>query len=102
MNNPFSSVGDLVKMQKQASEMQKKLQAQRHSGKSKKGRVEIVIDGTQKILDIKIDDMLLSTEYKDELIEGIKEAMQDASKQMQKAMAKDFDMGTLRSMFASK
>ena len=89
---------DLMQLQKEAKEMERKMREQRHKGKSKKELVEIVIDGTQNIVDISIDDMLLSVENKESLINNIKEAFGDAQKAAQRAMAATMDLDKIKSM----
>lgn len=98
MANPFSTAKDLIQLQREAKDMEKKMKQERYKGKSKKELVEITIDGTQQIVDITIDDMLMHTDTKDSLINNIKEAFVDAQKNAQKAMASSLDMDKIKSM----
>lgn len=99
MNNPFSNVKDLIALQREAKEMEKKMKEQRFHGKSKKDLVEVVVDGTQSIISLSIDDMLLSPQMKESLVGQLKEALTDAQKALQKSMASSMDMDKLKSMF---
>lgn len=98
MKNPFSTAKDVYQMQKELKDMEKNMKVQRYKGKSKKELVEIVIDGTQAIIDIKIDDILLSIDTKESLINNIKEAFINAQKSAQKAMSSTLDMDKIKSL----
>ncbi|MFC1687949.1 YbaB/EbfC family nucleoid-associated protein, partial [Patescibacteria group bacterium] len=47
----------------------------------------VVIDGNQEILSIEIDPELLNPEQKEKLEKGIKEAVNDAMKKIQRTIA---------------
>ena len=98
MNNPLNAARDLYALQKEAKEMEKKMKEQRHKGKSKKDLVSITIDGTQAIIDISIDDILMEVGQKESLVNNIKEAFVDAQKNAQKAMASSMDLDQIKSM----
>ena len=98
MANPLGQIGDLYKLQKEARKMQKDMKGKTVSGYSKNEDVEIVIDGTQEILEIGISDELLNPERKKDLTKGIIQAMKDAQKKLQKDMMKDFDMSKIKGM----
>ena len=98
MNNPLSTAKDLFQLQREAKEMEKKMKEQRYRGKSKKGLVEVVIDGTQDIIDMTIDDILMNVESKESLVRNIQESFADAQKAAQKAMASNMDLDKIKSM----
>lgn len=98
MKNIFGQMGDLYKLQKEARKMKKEMQQVSISGYSKNEDIEIVIDGTQEILEIGIEDELLTLEKKDYLIKGLKQAFKDAQNKLQKQMAKDMDVDKLKSL----
>ena len=101
MKNPLElakMAKDGLALQKEAREMEEKMREQRHKGKSRKGLVEIVIDGTQDIIDITIDDLLLSVENKQSLIKNIKEAFGDAQEAVKKSMIANLDMDKIKAM----
>lgn len=102
MANLFGQLGDLYKMQKDARAMQKKMKQVSVSGLSKNEDVEIIIDGTQAIIEMGIDDKLLDASLKTHLIKSIKEAMQDAQKKLQKKMMEDFDISDLKNMLSQQ
>jgi len=98
MQNPIGQIKDLYRLQKEARQMQRQMRAVKISGMSDDELIEIIIDGTQEIQDIFIDNELLSVDRKNDLIKGIKHAMKDAQKKLQKEMMKDIDIGKMKSM----
>lgn len=101
MANILNQVGDLYKLQKEARQMQKEMKKISISGYSKNEDVEIVMDGTQEVQEIGIDDSLMSIENKSKLEKAIIEAFKDAQKKLQKEMAKDMDLDKIRGMLGS-
>ena len=98
MANPFGQMKDLYKMQKEAKEMQKKLQAIQITGTSKDGGVTIFMNGAQEFEDIKLSDEMLELCDQDRLRKGMKEAFKDFQKKLQKRMMQDLDIDSLRGM----
>ena len=94
----FNNLKDLYKMQKEAKEMQKKLRMQIISGESKDGSVKIFMNAAKEFEDIKIADNLMDPDMLDLLKKRMKEAFADLDKKLQKEMAKQFDMDSLRGM----
>ena len=99
MANPFGQAKDLYRLQKEAKQMQKKMQAIKIVAESKDGKVRLFMNGAQEFEDIDIDDSLLSPDMLEALKKGFKEAMKDYQKKLQKEMMKDLDMDSLKSMF---
>ena len=59
-NMDFSKMGDMIKdMQENAGKMQEDLKNKRYSAKSGGGIVEVIVNGTEEVIDINIDDSLL-------------------------------------------
>ncbi len=98
MANMFSQAKDLYKMQAEARAMQKKMKQIEIAGYSKDELVEVRINGVNEINEIEIDDELLSPKKKRKLIKGIKQAIKDANKKLQKEMVKDMDLDKIKSM----
>ncbi len=96
MANPFGAVKDIYKLQKEAKKMQEEMKQLMVTGESKKGLVKVTLNGIQELVDINIDDELLTD--KTELKKHIKEAFGEAQKHLQKEMAKGMDMDKLKSM----
>jgi DNA-binding protein YbaB len=98
MNNPLGMAKDLFQLQREAKEMEKRMKEQRFHGKSKKDLITVTIDGTQNIIDMKVDDLLMSPDMKESLVNNMKEAFADAQKNAQKAMASSMDLDKIKSM----
>lgn len=90
--------GKLLKMQKEAKQMQKKLRERRISGASKDERVKVFMNAAQEFEDIFIDDSLLEEDGLDRIKKGMKEAFKDYQKKLQKEMMKDMDLDQLKGM----
>lgn len=96
MANPFGQVKDLYKLQKEAKRMQEEMKQILVTGESKKSLVKVTLNGAQELVDISMDDELLTD--KAELKKHIKDAYADAQKRLQKEMAKGMDMDKLKGM----
>lgn len=94
----FGQAKDLLKLQKEAREMQKKMKQLRVVGESDDERVKITVNGTQEVEDIEIADDLMNIDSKKDLIKGVKAALKDSQKKLQKEMMKDMDISQLRNM----
>ena len=87
--------GELLKMQSEARKMQKKMRERKITGESRDGLLKIYMNGAQEFEDIQINE--------DMDIDGIKrrmkEAFKDYQKRLQKEMAQDMDLDSLKNMF---
>ena len=97
----FNQMKDLYKLQKEAREMQKKMHGVKVVGVSDDEKVKVSMDGTQEIEEIEINDELLSIDNKRWLIKGIKEALKDAQKRLQRELAKDMDLNKIKGMLGA-
>lgn len=66
------------------------------------GKIGVVMDGNQKILSIDIDDSLLSPDNKKRIEDGIKEAIENAMKKLQRIMMQKMKSGDLEMPDMSK
>ncbi|MFH1426168.1 MAG: YbaB/EbfC family nucleoid-associated protein [Candidatus Kerfeldbacteria bacterium] len=66
------------------------------------GKIGIVMDGNQKILSIDIDDSLLNPENKKTIESGIKSAIEEAMKKLQRIMLQKMKAGELEMPDMSK
>lgn len=87
-------------MQSEAKKMQKQLREKKISGESKDGSLKIYMNGAQEFEDIYMDDQLLESEDIDLIKKRMKEAFKDYQKKLQKQMAQDMDLDSLKSMFS--
>lgn len=98
MAGAFNKLKDLYKLQKEAREMQKQMKTIKISGLSKDEHVEIIIDGTQEIMEVHISDDVMSVDKKRDLEKEIKQAMEEAQKLLRKEMSKNMDLDKLKGM----
>lgn len=101
MSTPFGQMKDLYKMQKKAKQMQNKLREKVLSGESKDGLVRVHLNAAQEFVDMFIDESLLSPEQVDKIYQDFKEAFKDYQKKLQKEMAKDFDLDSIKGMLGN-
>ena len=83
----FNKIKDLKNLRDQANQMKQMLAQESVSTDAVHGKITIVMDGNQEILSIDINPELLSPDNKEKLEQGIKEALGDAVKKVQKLMA---------------
>ena len=77
----------------QAKTMQSVLVKETAHGSGAGGKVNVVMDGTQKIMSLDIDATLLSPDSKKKVEQGVIDAISGASKDIQKIMAKKIQSG---------
>ncbi|MCA9386222.1 YbaB/EbfC family nucleoid-associated protein [Candidatus Dojkabacteria bacterium] len=94
----LGQLGDMYKLQKEARKMQKELKSKKVTGLSKNEDVEVVIDGTQEVLEIGISDAYMTIDKKNDLTKALKQALKDAQKKLQKEMTKSMDIDSIRNM----
>jgi len=92
---------DIYKLQKEARDMQKKMKATHITGYSDDEAVKVGINGLQEIEELDINDELVDISKKKELIRGIKEALKDAHRKLQKDMTKDMDIDKIKGMLGA-
>lgn len=72
------------------------MKTQRFSGSSKSGKVNVVINGLQQVIELHIEDELCNPQMKDLMVKQILEAMEDARKSFEKDMAKIWTWDNLK------
>lgn len=75
--------------------MQKTLSQETVHATSQGDKIQIVMDGNQKILSVDIDPTLLATDKKKNLEEGIKDAVNSGMKKIQTVMARKIQKGEI-------
>lgn len=91
----FGKIGKLGKLAKQAMEQSKKLGQIEVVGDYKGGLVKITLNGKMEIVNISIDETLLDPNKAKELKKGILKAHRNATKKIQKELAKTMDMSQI-------
>ncbi|MBI4599268.1 YbaB/EbfC family nucleoid-associated protein [Candidatus Uhrbacteria bacterium] len=90
----FNKIKAIKDLRDQAKKMQNELSQISADGSGSWGKVKVTLDGNQQVLSIEIADELLTDKAK--LQDALKEAFNDAVKNIQKKMAlKMKDMGGL-------
>lgn len=91
---------EMLRMQSEAKKMQKRLRDKKITGESKDGLLKIYMNGAQEFEDIYIDEDILNPEEYDGIKKRMKQAFKDYQKKLQKQMAQDMDIDSLKSMFS--
>jgi DNA-binding protein YbaB len=107
----LSNAGQMMKAKQQADKMQKLMQSISVQGTSKNGKVNVTLNGEQKIVDMNIDSSLINFVYETTTSKGredntiskfIIEACNDAQNKVQGAVMKKIqesgDLGDIMSM----
>lgn len=81
----FDKLKNLYELQKQATAVKQELAALRATAQSRDGSVKIVMNGQQKVEKITVAESLLDPQKKRSLEENLKEAVDEAVSQTQKA-----------------
>ena len=88
----FNKIKAVKNLRDEAKKVQSSLEEVKAVGEAAWGKVKVVINGNQKVLDVHVDDELLKDKAK--LEAAIRDAFDDAFKKMQKQLAgrmKDMD-----------
>ena len=89
----LSKLKQFKDLRSQAKQAQSILSQQTAHASGAGGKINIVMDGSQKILSLDIDVALLTPDNKDKVQKGIIEAVENASKEIQKVIAKKIESG---------
>jgi DNA-binding YbaB/EbfC family protein len=93
----FNKIKAIKNLRDEAKKVQNTLEEVVAEGTAAWGKVKVTVNGNQRVLDVAIDDELLT--QKEKLQEALKEAFSEANKKIQKEMASHMkDMGGLRDM----
>ncbi|MBI4407529.1 MAG: YbaB/EbfC family nucleoid-associated protein [Candidatus Kerfeldbacteria bacterium] len=82
-------------LRSQAKTMQNVLSQETSHGSGAGGKVNVIMDGTQKIISLDIDPTLLVVDQKKKVEQGVVDAIAGASKELQKIMAKKLQSGEM-------
>ncbi len=83
----FNKIKDLKNLRDQANQMKQMLAQESVTAEAIHGKINITMDGNQEIISVNIDPDLLSPDNKEKLENGIKDAIGDAIKKVQRLMA---------------
>ena len=91
----FNKLKQIKDLRSQAKELQKTLSQETVHESAVGGKINLVMDGNQKILSVDVDAELLSPDKKETIERGIKDAVNGAIKKLQTQMAKKMQKGEI-------
>lgn len=91
----LSKLKQFKDLRQQAKSVQNILSQETAHGSGAGGKVNVVMDGTQKILSLDIDNSLLTPNEKKKVEQGVIDALAAANKELQKLMAKKIQSGEM-------
>jgi len=89
---------DTLKMARKAQQAKSQMAEIEVAGKSKSGMTALLLNGLSEILEISFDDELIKNPDANRLEEEVIQAFEDAKGQLEKEMAKNMDIDSLRNM----
>ena len=95
MGSMLTKLKQFKDLRSQAKTMQSALSHETAHGNGAGGKVNVVMDGTQKIMSLDIDTSLLSPEHKKKVEQGVIDAIGGATKDIQKIMDKKIQSGEM-------
>lgn len=91
---------DTAKMIKKARDAQSQMKKITVAGQSKSGLTAVLINALQEVLEVQLDDELVKRADATELSNEVKEAMNDARKQLEKELSSNMDLNSIRDMLS--
>ena len=91
----FNKLKQIQELRKQAKELQSNLSEENITSESEKGLIKVTVDGNHKVKNIEIDNELLNTESKEKLENGLQEAYNKATDEVQSMMARKVQSGDI-------
>src|SRR4030042_1489047 len=83
MKNPFGQMGEMLKLQREAKRIQKELRQTEVESISAGGKIKIILNGEGQGAGIKIDELVLKPEKKEQIEESLKETINAGVKKAQ-------------------
>ncbi len=96
INYMFQKLKQYKDLRDSAKDAQNVLSQETVHADSVGGKINIIIDGNQKIVSLDIDTSLLAPENKEKVEKGVKEAIESANKKLQRVMLKKIQSGELK------
>ncbi len=92
----FNKLKQFKDLRSQAKQVQSTLSEIKADGTASWGKVKVTMDGNQTIIGVSIDPELLAADKKQAVEQGVKDAINDASKQIRDVMMKKMRSGELK------
>ena len=91
----FNKLKQFKDLRSQAKQMQNSLAVETIEAQALSGRLQLTMDGNQKVKSIYVDPELLTVDQKSKLEDGIKDLFDNAHSAMQKTMMKKMRAGEI-------
>lgn len=91
----FNKLKQIQELRKQAKELQNSLSAEAITSESEKSLIKVTVDGNHKVKNVEIDNNLLNIESKEKLENGLLDAYNKATDEVQKMMARKVQSGDI-------
>lgn len=91
----LSKLKQFKDLRSQAKQVQNVLSKETVHGSGAGGKINVVMDGTQKIMSLDIDTSILQVENKKKIEDGVIDAISSANKDLQKMMSKKIQSGEM-------
>jgi len=95
MFDKLKQLNQLNQLKKQASQLKQELAQETACGEALNGQIKITLNGNQEIKNIEIDNSLLSSDQKEKLEQGLKEAFKKAMKEVKMIMVRKMQSGKM-------
>lgn len=92
----FEKLKQYKDLRSQAKQMQNKLSQEVVHAQALSGKLQITMDGNQKVLGVNVDEELLSIDKKKRLEDGIKDLFDNAHNELQKVMMAKMKKGDIK------
>lgn len=92
----FEKLKQYKDLRSQAKTLQNKLSTETIHAKALSGKLQIVMDGNQKVLSVEVSPELLNETMKKKMEDGIKDLFDNAHNELQKVMMKKMRSGDLK------
>lgn len=89
----FNKLKQIKDLRSQAKQLQDQLAEETIAVSSEGGKINLVMDGNQKVITLEIEPELLQLDKKEILERGLKEIYNDANKKVQRVIAQKMQSG---------
>ena len=89
----FNKLKQIKDLKSQAKDLKNDLSNEQATGEAIDGKVKVILDGNQEIIDISIDETIFAGHDKSTLEQGIKDAFIDAQKEIKKILVEKVRAG---------
>ena len=91
----FNKLKQIKDLREQANQLKKMLAQETVKGEAHGGKIIVIMDGNQEITAVDIASELFTPDKKKDVENGVREAVQNAIREVQKLMAKKMQQGEI-------